>query len=75
MNGIGIIRKLNEALLRDSLITIYKSFVRLHLGYGDIIYNQPNKWNLNQNIKRIQYNATRAITDAIKETYQRRLYK
>ena len=43
MNGIGIIRKLNEALLRDSLITIYKSFVRLHLGYGDIIYNQPNK--------------------------------
>ena len=37
-----------------------------HLGYGDIIYDQPNKKNLNQKIERIQYNATLAITGAIK---------
>ena len=44
MNGIGIIRKLNEALPRHSLITIYKSFVRLHLDYGDkFITNQISK--------------------------------
>ena len=41
--GIGIIRKLNKALPQHSLITIYKSFVRPHLDYGDIIYDQPNK--------------------------------
>ena len=59
--GIGIIRKLNKALPQHSLITIYKSFVRPHLDYGDIIYDQPNKESLNQKIERIQYNAALAI--------------
>ena len=35
---IGIIRKLQNVLPRAALITIYKSFVRPHLDYGDIIY-------------------------------------
>ena len=48
MKGIGIIRKLTEAVLQHSLITIYKSFVRPHLDYGDIIYDQLNKESLNQ---------------------------
>ena len=43
MKGIVIVRKLNKALLQHSLITIYKSFVRTHLDYGDIIYDQPNR--------------------------------
>ena len=48
MKGIGTIRKLTKALLQHSLITIYKSFVRPHLDYGDIIYDQLNKESLNQ---------------------------
>ena len=32
--GIGILRKLYNALPRNSLITIYKSFIRPHLDYG-----------------------------------------
>ena len=40
--GIGLIRKLAHILPRKSLITIYKSFLRPHLDYGDIIYDQPN---------------------------------
>ena len=48
MKGKGIIRKLTEAVLQHSLITIYKSFVRPHLDYGDIIYDQLNKESLNQ---------------------------
>ena len=40
--GIGIIRKLAHVLPRESLVTIYKSFVRSHIDYGDIIYDQPN---------------------------------
>ena len=39
-----------------------------------MIYGQSNKENLNQKIGKIQYNATLAITGAIKGTYQRRLY-
>ena len=74
MKGKGIIRKLNKALLQHSLLTIHKSFVRPHLDYSDIIYDQPNKESLNQKIERIQYNAALAITGAIKGTYQKRLY-
>ena len=40
--GVGIIRKLPWVLSKESLITIYKSFVRSLIGYGDIIYDQPN---------------------------------
>ena len=38
--GIGIILKLAHVLPRKSLVTIYKSFVRAHIDYGDIIYDQ-----------------------------------
>ena len=44
--GIGIIRRLNNILSRPSLVTIYKSFVRHHLNYCDIIYDQPNNETL-----------------------------
>ena len=65
IKGIGIVRKVNKAVPQNSLITIYKSIVRPHLGYDDIIYYEPNKENLNQKIEGIQYNATLAITGAI----------
>ena len=38
-----MIRKLNKALPQHSIIAIYKSFGRPHLGYGYIIYIQQNK--------------------------------
>ena len=40
--GIGLIHKLAHVVPRQSLLTIYKSFIRHHLDYGDIIYDQPN---------------------------------
>ena len=40
--GIGAIRKLHYILPRHSRLTIYKSFIRPHLDYGDTIYDQPN---------------------------------
>ena len=39
---IGLLRKLHNTLPRFPLLTIYKSFVRAHLDYGDIIYDQVN---------------------------------
>ena len=38
---LGLLRKLQNLLPRSALITIYKAFVRPHLDYGDILYDQP----------------------------------
>ena len=37
---IGLLRKFQQILPRQSLITIYKSFIRPHLDYGDIVYDR-----------------------------------
>ena len=72
--GTGIISKLAHVLPRQSLITIYKSFTRPHLDYGDIIYDQPNNESFCNLIERVQYNAALAITGAIKGTFQLKIY-
>ena len=51
--GIGLNRKLAQVLPRQSLITIYKSFTRPHLDYGDIIYDQPNNETFCNLIERV----------------------
>ena len=43
-----------------TLLTIYKSFVRPHLDYGDILYYQPYNESMNSKLESIQYNATLA---------------
>ena len=52
-NTIGLLRKLQNALPRPSLMTSYKSFIRPHLGYGDIIYDQAYDASFQQNAERI----------------------
>ena len=37
---IGLLGKLRKLLTRPPLLTIYKSFVRPHLDYGDIVYDK-----------------------------------
>ena len=49
--GIGIIKKLQNILPRQALLTIYKSFIRPHLDYGDIIYDQPNNESFCQKLQ------------------------
>ena len=56
------------------MVTIYKSFVRPHIDYGDIIYDQPNNDSFCDMIERVQYNAILAISGAIKGTSQSKLY-
>ena len=73
--GINFIRKMNLSLPRFSLLTIYKSFVRPHLDYGDVIYDQPNNSSLSDKIESVQYNAVLAITGAIRGTSREKLYQ
>ena len=73
--GIGVIKKLNNVLPRNALLTIDKSSVRPHLDYGNIIYHQPNNESMNSKLESVQYNAALAITGAIKGTSRSKLYK
>ena len=51
---IGILRKLQKILTRTPRLTIYKSFFRLHLDYGDIIYDKVHNTSIHQNLEKIQ---------------------
>ena len=73
--GIGVIKKLNNTLPRKALLTLYKSFVRRHLDYGVIIYDQPNNESFCNKLETVQYNAALAITGSIQGTSKVKLYK
>ena len=73
--GIGIIKKLQSKLPRNALLTIYKSFIRPHLDYGDIVFDQPTNDSFVKKLESVQYNAALAITGAIKGTSQVKPYK
>ena len=62
-------------LPRSSLLTIYKSFVRPHLDYGNVIYDQSNNSSLSDKIESVQYNAALEITSAIRGTSKEKLYQ
>ena len=68
IKNINLLRKLNLTLPRSSLLIIYKSFIRPHLDYGDIVYDQTNNSSLSEKIESLQYNAALAITDTIKSS-------
>ena len=54
---IGLLRKLQNLLPRAALITIYKAFIRPHLDYGDVLYDQACNMSFHQKLESIQYNA------------------
>ena len=51
---VNLMHKLDLLLPRSSLLTVCKCFVRPHLDYGDVIYNQPNLSSLANKIKSVQ---------------------
>ena len=66
---IDSIKYLSVHLPRKSLLlTIYKSFVRPHIDYGDIIYDNPVNESLINKLGKVQYQACLAITGAIQGT-------
>ena len=65
---IGLLQKLQITLPRPSLLTIYKSFIRLDFDYDDIIYDQAYNASFQQEVESIQYDASLAATGAISGT-------
>ena len=52
---IGLFCKFEEGLSRQSLIAIYKWFIRPHLDYGDIVYDGAFNESFYKNLESIQY--------------------
>ena len=48
---IGVIKRLSVNLPRDVLLKVYKSFIRRHLDYGDIIYVKPHNESFKNKIE------------------------
>ena len=72
---IGLLRKLQNILPRPALLTIYKCFIRPHLDYGDIIYDQAYNLSFHQKLESIQYNAALPLTGAIRGSSREKLYQ
>ena len=72
---IGLFHKLHNTLPRTSLITLFKSFVRPHLDYEDIIFDRVSDTSFHQNIESVQYNAALAITVAVWGASREKLYQ
>ena len=63
---IRLIRKLQPIIPRAALLTIYKSFLRPHLDYGDVIYDGTFNESFQNKLESIQCNVALAITGAIR---------
>ena len=74
--GIGILRNLYNLLPRNSLTEIDKSFIRPHLDYSAITFDQSeNESFCKKQIKSVQYNAALAFTGAIQVLLEKRCIK
>ena len=58
-------RKLKNLLPRPALIALHKTFVRPHLDYGDIVYDQVHNASFHQKLESLQCNDCLVITGAI----------
>ena len=74
MKGMGLLCKPQNFLPCSILLTIYKSFIRLHLDYGDVMYDQLSNTTFSSKTGSVQYNAALAITDAIRGLSWEKLY-
>ena len=73
-NTIGLLRKLQNILQRSALLTKYKTLIRPHVDYGDIMYDRSYNASFHQKLELLQYNACLAIIGAIRGTLKEKLY-
>ena len=73
--SIGLLRELLKCLPIRSLVTIHKSFIKTHLDYGDVIFDQAYNNSFHETLESLQYNASLATTGAIMGTAKEKLYQ
>ena len=62
-------------MYRGSLLTIFRSFVKLRLEYDDVLYDQSYNNTFHQKMESVQYNATLAITGAVRGSSRENFYQ
>ena len=67
--------KFQLILSRHSLITIYKTFIRSHQDFDDLIYDRDFNESFHQCLESIQYNGTRTITRTVRSTSCQKLFE
>ena len=70
---ISTLRKLYHYMPRDSLVTIYKCFIRPYLDYADVIFDKSTNATFSNGIESVQYNAALAIPGIIRATSKEKL--
>ena len=70
---IGIIKRLSVSVPRKALLTIYKSFIRQHLDYGDTLYDKPENQKFQNKLEKVQYKVCIATTGAIQGTSRQKV--
>ena len=73
--AVGLLRKLRNILPRTTLVTIYKAFIRPHLDYGDVLYDQAFNNSFKEKLESFQYNACLALTGAIRGMSKEKIYQ
>ena len=56
-------------------MAIYEPFVRPHLDYGDVIYDEAYNKTFHQKLESIQYNSCLALSGAIRGSSREQLYQ
>ena len=62
-------------MYRGSLLTIFRSFVKPRLEYDDVLYDQSYNNTFHQKMESVQYNATLAITGAVRGSSRENFYQ
>ena len=65
---VGIICKLQNVPPWSALLTVYKSFIRSHLDYGDITCDKAFNKSFHAKLFSLHYNVALAITGAIRRS-------
>ena len=73
--GIAIIRQIQSVLPREALLTMYKSFIRPHFDYGDLIYDQSYKDSFYAKLESYQYKAAVEMIGAIRGSSTEKFYQ
>ena len=72
---IGMIRKLQPIIPREVLLTSYKSFLRPHHHYGDVIYDRAFNESFQYKLGFVIYNAALANAGAIRGSSRENIYQ
>ena len=72
---IGLLHKFRPVLQRSSLLTIYKTFIRSHFDYADVVYDQSYKSSFHEKLELIQYNTALEVTGAIRGSSSEKCYQ